>query len=119
MTNEIEVDESEQTVVAIVITSESVDASQVDNGSATDAGVSPVTSKELLERLFAMAKRYRQEGNCRQAAKIFWSLIEEHSETPQAEAAKAELLMLAENYERAGNQHMARSIYEQLLSLED
>jgi len=80
---------------------------------------SAAASLPMLEHLLAMAQRYRQEGNSRQATEMFWSLIEEHSETPQADAAKSELLAMAESYERAGNQHMARSMYERLLDLED
>ena len=73
----------------------------------------------MLERLFAMSLRYRKEGNLRQASEMFWTLVQDHPDTPQAEAAKAELLLLAESYERAGNQHMARGMYERLMDLED
>jgi outer membrane protein assembly factor BamD (BamD/ComL family) len=73
----------------------------------------------MLERLFAMAQRYRKEGNLRQASEMFWTLVDEHSETPQARGAKEELLKLAEGYERTGNQHMARGMYERLMDLED
>jgi hypothetical protein len=75
--------------------------------------------QHLLARLLAMAQRYRQDGNSRQAAEMFWTLVHEHSETPEAEVAKVELLALAESHERAGDQHMARSMYERLMDLED
>ncbi len=179
MTNVMEFDENEPTVVPVVIASETADAPRIAVGSATETEISSVMSQELLEqllaiaqrhrkegniqrakelfwslvfehsetpqadtaraelsalaegfasaaasqpmleRLLAMAQRYRKEGSDRQATEMFWSLVEEHSETPQANAAKAELLALAEGYERAGNQHMARSMYERLLDLED
>ena len=73
----------------------------------------------MLERHFAMAQRYLKAGNYRQATEMLWTLVEDHDETPQAEAAKAELLTLAESYERAGKDHMARSMYERLMELED
>lgn len=73
----------------------------------------------LLGRLLQMAQRYRKEGNYRQATEMFWTLVYEHAETPEAAVAQAELLALAEGYERAGNQHMARSMYEKLMDLED
>jgi hypothetical protein len=73
----------------------------------------------LLGRLLVMAQRYRREGNNRQAAEMFWTLVHDHAETPEAETAKAELLALAESHERAGDQHMARSMYERLMDLED
>jgi TolA-binding protein len=73
----------------------------------------------MLERHFAMAQRYLKAGNYRQATEMFWTLVDEHGETPQAEAATAELLKMAEGYERAGKEHMARSMYERLMELED
>jgi lipopolysaccharide biosynthesis regulator YciM len=83
----------------------------------------PVAKRSLgatmLERHFAMAQRYLKAGNYSHATEMFWMLVDEHSETPQAEAAKAELLTLAEGYERAGKYHMARSMYEQLMEMED
>ena len=73
----------------------------------------------MLDRHFAMAQRYLKAGNYRQATEMFWTLVDDHDETPQAEAAKTELLTLAEGYERAGKDHMARSMYERLMQLED
>lgn len=94
------------------------DTARAELSALAEGFASAAASQTMLERLLAMAQRYRKEGNYRQATEMFWTLIEEHSETPQAEAAKAELLALAEGYERAGNQHMARSMYERLLDLE-
>ena len=73
----------------------------------------------MLERLFAMAQRYRKDGNYRQATEMYWTMVSDHADTPQAEQAKEELLTMAEGYERAGNQHMARGMYERLMDLED
>jgi TolA-binding protein len=72
-----------------------------------------------LERLLVMAQRYRKEGNLREAMELFWTLVQDHPKTLQAASAKSELLALAESYERAGNQHIARGMYERLLDLED
>ena len=77
------------------------------------------TGPTMLERIFAMAQRYRKEGNFRQASEMYWTMVSDHADTPQAEAAKVELLLLAEGYERAGNLHMARGMYERLMDLED
>ncbi len=87
--------------------------------STETVNVKRSTGPTMLERLFAMSLRYRKEGNLRQASEMFWTLVQDHPDTPQAEAAKAELLLLAESYERAGNQHMARGMYERLMDLED
>ncbi len=83
--------------------------------------VPPVSSMKqaLLTRLVLMAQRYRQEGQMRQATEMFWALIKDYPDTPESETAKAELLKLAEGHERAGNLHMARGMYEQLMELED
>ncbi len=75
----------------------------------------PIT---MLARLLAMAQRYQKEGQDRQATEMFWMLVDEHADTPQAKAAKEALLALAESYERTGNLHMARSMYERLMDLE-
>ena len=88
-----------------------------------DAGTpaAPVSSMKqlLLTRLVLMAQRYCQEGQMRQATEMFWALIKYYPDTPESETAKAELLKLAEGHERAGNLHMARGMYEQLMELED
>ena len=106
MTNEFEQDGNEPSQVNWSVSVETV-AVQRSIGSI------------MLERLFAMAQRYRNDGNLRQASEMFWTLVQDHPDTQQAEDAKAELLLLAESYERAGNQHMARSMYERLMDLED
>lgn len=80
--------------------------------------VNSALKKSLLARLLVMAQRYRHEGQTRQATEMFWALIKEHPDTPESDAAKAELLKLAEGYERSGNLHMARGMYEQLMDLE-
>ena len=92
----------------------------LDPTNAAPAPALPRTSvPTLLERLFAMAQRYRKDGNLRQASEMYWTLVTDHADTPQAQAATSELLLLAEGYERAGNQHMARGMYERLMDLQD
>lgn len=81
--------------------------------SEADAAANQV----LLERLIAMANCYRSEGNLRQATELYWTLAENHSGTPQADAARADLLEMAASYERNEARHMARSIYERLLNV--
>ncbi len=68
-----------------------------------------------LDHLFAMAQRYRSEGNLRQAMAIYWALSEDHSETTQGQGAQDGLLELADVYENDGSRHQARAIYERLL----
>lgn len=68
-----------------------------------------------LERLLVMAQEYQSEGDLRQAVELYWSIVEDHSGTPQAKTAKAALLDLADNYQRNNERHMARSMYERLM----
>jgi hypothetical protein len=65
-----------------------------------------------------MAQRHRAQGTLREAMELYWELAEQHAGTPQADAASAMLLELAERYERDDAPHMARSIYERLLAVE-
>lgn len=75
-------------------------------------------NQALLGWLLTMAHRYRSEGNIRQATELYWTLVEDYPGTPQADAARAVLLELAEGYEHNQARHMARSMYERLLDLE-
>lgn len=118
MKKAMESDKNEPTAESVATAPETTDSPRIEAGGAAETEASAVASQAMLGRLLAMAQRYRKEGNCRQATELFWTLAEEHPETPQADAAKAELLELAEGYGRAGAQHMARSMYERLLDLE-
>lgn len=94
------------------------DIARAELSALAEGLASAAASQPLLEHLLVMAQRYRKELNLREATELFLSLVEEHPDTPQANAAKLELQQLAEGYERAGAPHMARSIYERLLDLE-
>lgn len=72
-------------------------------------------ARQSLDHLLAMAQRYRSEGDLRQAADIWWTLLQDHADTPQAQAAQDKLLELAHVYEREGYRHQARAFYERLL----
>ncbi len=76
------------------------------------------TRRSLTERLFDMANQYRKEGNFRQAAEMYWTLVEAHAGTKQAGEARVVLLEIADEYECNNARRMARSIYERLMSLE-
>ena len=92
-----------------------MESSAVAPGSG-EAGAA--ANQALIGRLLAMAHRYRSEGNLRQATELYWTLVEGYPGTPQADAARAVLLELAEGYERNEARRMARSIYKRLLNLE-
>ena len=87
----------------------------VEAGASTKPEDLPRIDPALLGRLLEMANVYRDEGNLWQAMVMYWELVEDYPGTPQSDAARAVLLELATAYERGGNRHLARSIYERLL----
>ena len=91
-------------------------AIQSDN-HAIAAGAA--VNRSLVGRLLGMAQQYQSERNIRQATEMFWTLAEDYQGTPQADAAKAALLEMAEGYEHNNARHMARSMYERLMGLEN
>ena len=80
---------------------------------------SAAVNRPLVGRLLRMAQQYQSEGSIRQATEMFWTLAEDYQGTPQADAAKAALLEMAEGYERDNARHMARSMYTRLMSLKN
>jgi hypothetical protein len=91
-----------------VLTERDSDSLLVDSGTREN--------NVLLHRLLAMAQVYRAAGDVRTAMDLYWLLAEEHQETRQAATAKEVLLEMAAGYERRRAPHMARSIYERLLT---
>jgi hypothetical protein len=72
--------------------------------------------QSLLPQLLAMAQGYRVAGDVRAAMDLYWLIAEEHQETRQAAIAKEVLLDMAAGYQRRRAPHMARSIYQRLLT---
>jgi hypothetical protein len=70
-----------------------------------------------LDDLLVMAEDYGNGGSAREAEDIFWTLAEEHSETPQAGIARRKLRALAHENGRGGRAREARAIYERLIYL--
>ncbi|EHL30095.1 tetratricopeptide repeat protein [Legionella drancourtii] len=87
--------------------------------SSFTATANPGIELVLLGRLLFMAQQYLAEGNLRQATEICWKLVSDHPGTVEADAAKGILLDLADSYERNDERHMARSIYEHLMNLDN
>ena len=92
-------------------------ALEADGSVKPEAGAA--ANQALLGRLLAMAHRYRSEGKLGQAVELYWELAEDHPGTAEADAASATLLELAAGYERNDAPHMARSMYERLMGMED
>ena len=70
---------------------------------------------EVLVCLMELADRYRAENSIRQAMEIYFELVEDYDDTPQAQQARDRLMEIAEEYECAGKRHHARGMYERLL----
>src|SRR5665647_1791751 len=117
MKNVRKFDKNEPTVVSVVIAPENADAPRIDVGGATEAVISTVMSQELLERLLAIGQRHRKEGNIQRAKELFWTLVEEHSETPQADMARAELSELSALAEGLASVVASQPMLERLLAM--
>lgn len=118
MKNVTKSDKNEPAAESVATAPGNSDSPRLEAGGTAETEVSATANQALLGPLLAMAHRYRGEGNPRQATELYWTLAEDHPGTPQADAAKAALLELAEDYERNNARRMARSMYERLLDLE-
>ena len=69
----------------------------------------------LLMKLLKMADAYAAAGATRVATDLYFTIVERHGETPQADRAQQRLMDIAQRYESAGGVRQARAIYERLL----
>ncbi len=69
----------------------------------------------LVALLLRQADGYRARNALRNAAELYFTLVERHPETEEAVAAREQLLQVAAHYERLGAPRQARAIYERLL----
>jgi hypothetical protein len=74
-----------------------------------------VTRSRVLPRLLAMADSYREAGSLHSAVEVYFELIREHAQTPEAIQAEERLIEVAQYHEGRGETRQARGIYEQLL----
>jgi hypothetical protein len=75
----------------------------------------PDNEARILRRLLSMADVYRASGSLRQAIEMYFSLIRDYGDSPQAIISEERLLEIANSYVRTGEMKQARGIYEQLL----
>jgi hypothetical protein len=73
------------------------------------------TPSGVLAHLLKMADGYLAAHAVRQAVAIYFEVLEEYSDTQEAGRARERLLEIADDYEKAGEFHQARSIYERML----
>ena len=94
------------------------EASPPELGTRTAAALAPepgVQSSPVLARMLRMADRYRSESHTRQAAEMYFELLERHGDAPETVRVRERLLEIAQEYENSGECHQARGIYERLL----
>ena len=77
----------------------------------------PEYEPEILERLLKMADGYSAANSPHQATEIYMELAEMHADTPEARLAKQRLIAIGVEYEEQGNLHLARYIYERIMTL--
>ena len=75
----------------------------------------PESVNPLLTHLLRIADGYRAENALRQAIEIYFELVENHPDTPEATQANQRLTEIGEQYERSGEFRQARSLYKRLL----
>lgn len=73
------------------------------------------TPAGVLAHLLKMADGYLAARAVRQAVAIYFEVLEEHGGTQEAGQAHERLLEIADDYEKAGEFHQARSIYARML----
>jgi hypothetical protein len=75
----------------------------------------PRAPTALLVKLLEMADGYAKTGAKHLALDLYFAIIDRYSEAPEADRARQRLMEIAQQYERAGETHQARSLYERLL----
>ena len=73
------------------------------------------TPSGVLAHLLKMADGYLAAHAAHQAMAIYFEVFEKHGGTQEAGRAHERLLAIAGDYEKAGEFHQARSIYERIL----
>ena len=73
------------------------------------------TPARVLAHLLKMADGYLAARATHQALAIYFEVFEKHGGTQEAGRAHERLLEIAGDYEKAGEFHQARSIYERML----
>jgi hypothetical protein len=85
-------------------------------GGAVAAAPLPPAERRVMDRLLSMADHCLHDHLLRQAAEMYFEVLDhQDAGISEAEHARRCLIEIAEFYERTGNPHQARGIYEQLL----
>lgn len=85
-------------------------------GAVAAAPRSPPVETPVMDRILSMADHCLHDHLLRQAAEMYFEVLNrQDAGVPETEHARRRLIEIAEFYERTGNLHQARGIYEQLL----
>ncbi len=96
--------------------SDEIHAANANTASVVEAPpqLSQADSK-ALERVMGMAERYLADNLLRQAAEMYFEVLDRYNSVPESDRARQQLLEIAEHYEDIAAPHQARGIYERLL----
>ncbi len=98
------------------ITSESrLPLSEPAYDAVATAPVPAAAEASVLSRLLRMADSYWASNMPWQALEIYWEIVEENPEEPEAAQARQRLLAICEQYEREGKLHHARAMYQRMM----
>jgi hypothetical protein len=96
--------------------SDEVHAPNVNPTSVAEAPASSCqTDSQAIERILGMADRYRADNLLRQAAEMYFEVVDRCKRGPELARARQRLLEIADHYENIGAPHQARGIYERFL----
>jgi hypothetical protein len=96
--------------------SDEVHAGNVNTAPGVEAPARPSQpDSQAMERVLGMADRYRADNLLRQAAEMYFEVVERCKSAPELARARQRLLEIAEHYENIGAPHQARGIYERFL----
>ena len=96
--------------------SDEIHAADVNTGSVVEAPPQPAQAdSKALDHVLGMADRYCADNLLRQAAEMYFEVVNRYHSTLESARARQRLLEIAEHYENIGAPHQARDIYERLL----
>ena len=85
-------------------------------GAGAAAPRPPNGESVVMDRLLSMADHCMRDRQLRQAREMFFEILDRPGAADsEMEHARRCLMEIAQHYERTGNPHQARGIYEQLL----
>ena len=83
--------------------------------SAPATNETAASDRPLIARLLRMGDRYLADNQTHQARELFFTILDEYPETPEAALAYQRIVAMAEYNESVKEEHQARATYERLV----